>query len=36
MKAEAVAESLGGRKAGGGWTARCPVHDDRDSGWEQR
>ena len=22
------------KKAGGGWTARCPVHDDGDGGWE--
>jgi putative DNA primase/helicase len=29
MTAEAIAEALGGRKAGGGWTARCPAHDDR-------
>ena len=34
VKAEAVAEGPGGRKAGGGWTARCPVHDDGDGGWE--
>ena len=34
VKAEAVAEGLGGRNAGGGWTARCPVHDDGDGGWE--
>ena len=26
--AEIVAKALGGRKAGGGWTARCPSHDD--------
>jgi hypothetical protein len=26
--AEAIARTLGGRKAGGGWTARCPAHDD--------
>jgi hypothetical protein len=29
MTAETIAEALGGRKAGGGWTARCPAHDDR-------
>jgi hypothetical protein len=29
MTAEAIAKALGGRKAGGGWTARCPAHDDR-------
>lgn len=29
MTAEAVAKALGGRKAGGGWIARCPAHDDR-------
>ena len=22
------------KKAGGGWTARCPMHDDGDGGWE--
>jgi len=26
--AETIAKSLGGPKAGGGWTARCPAHDD--------
>jgi len=26
--AETIATALGGRKAGGGWTARCPAHDD--------
>jgi putative DNA primase/helicase len=30
MNAETVARALGGRKAGGGWTARCPAHDDRN------
>jgi putative DNA primase/helicase len=30
MTAESVAKGLGGRKAGGGWMARCPAHDDRD------
>jgi hypothetical protein len=29
MNAETVAKALGGRKAGGGWTARCPAHNDR-------
>ena len=27
---ETIAKALGGRKAGGSWMARCPVHDDRD------
>jgi hypothetical protein len=26
--AETIATALGGRKAAGGWTARCPAHDD--------
>jgi hypothetical protein len=30
MSAETIAKALGGRKAGGGWTVRCPVHDDRN------
>jgi putative DNA primase/helicase len=30
MKAETIAKALGGRKAGGGWMARCPAHDDRE------
>jgi putative DNA primase/helicase len=25
-----LAEALGGRKAGGGWMAHCPAHDDRE------
>jgi putative DNA primase/helicase len=29
VNAESIAKALGGRKAGGGWTARCPAHDDR-------
>jgi putative DNA primase/helicase len=29
VTAEAIAKALGGRKAGSGWTARCPAHDDR-------
>ena len=31
MNAETIARALGGRKAGGGWTARCPAHDDRNA-----
>ncbi len=30
MRAETIAEALGGRKAGGSWVARCPDHDDRE------
>jgi hypothetical protein len=29
MDAETIAKALGGRKAGNGWSARCPAHDDR-------
>jgi hypothetical protein len=29
MTAETIAKALGGRKAGAGWTTRCPAHDDR-------
>jgi putative DNA primase/helicase len=29
MNAETLAKALGGRKAGAGWTVRCPAHDDR-------
>jgi putative DNA primase/helicase len=29
MTAEIIARALGGRKAGSGWVARCPAHDDR-------
>ena len=29
MTAEVIAKALGGRKACGGWMARCPAHDDR-------
>jgi hypothetical protein len=29
MTAEVVAKALGGRKAGGGWIACCPAHQDR-------
>ena len=28
--ANAIAKALGGRKAGIGWIARCPAHDDRN------
>jgi hypothetical protein len=30
MTAEAIAKALGGRKAGSGWMARCPAHEDRE------
>lgn len=30
MNAESIASALGGRKAGRGWSARCPAHDDRN------
>jgi hypothetical protein len=40
MKAETIARALGGRKAGAGWMARCPAHDDHepsdDGAQEQR
>jgi putative DNA primase/helicase len=29
MNAATIAKALGGKKAGGGWMARCPAHDDR-------
>ena len=29
MNHEKIGKALGGRKTGGGWTARCPAHDDR-------
>jgi putative DNA primase/helicase len=29
MTAEIIARALGGHRAGAGWTARCPAHDDR-------
>ena len=29
MRADEIADALEGRKAGKGWTARCPAHDDR-------
>jgi len=29
MPAETIAKALDGRKAGSGWSARCPAHDDR-------
>jgi hypothetical protein len=31
MTAETIGRALGGRKAGGGWMARCPTHDNRTS-----
>ncbi len=30
MTAETIAKTLGGRKVGRGWMARCPAHDDRE------
>lgn len=30
MTAETIANALGGRKVGQGWTACCPAHDDRE------
>ncbi|MBT5245834.1 MAG: virulence-associated protein E [Rhodospirillaceae bacterium] len=30
MTAETITKALGGCKAGSGWTARCPAHDDRN------
>jgi hypothetical protein len=30
MNAETIATALGGRKAGRGWMACCPTHDDRE------
>jgi hypothetical protein len=30
LTAETIAKALGGRKAGSGWMARCPAHDDRE------
>jgi putative DNA primase/helicase len=30
MTADTIAKALGGRKAGGGWMARCPAHNDRE------
>jgi hypothetical protein len=30
MNAYTIARALGGRRAGSGWTARCPAHDDRN------
>jgi hypothetical protein len=29
MTAEIIARTLGGRRAGGGWIACCPAHEDR-------
>jgi hypothetical protein len=34
MNAETIANPLGGHKAGGGRTARCAAHDDRNGGEE--
>ena len=34
--AETIAKGLGGRKAGGGWMARCPAHDDREPSLSMR
>jgi putative DNA primase/helicase len=28
MSAESIIQALGGRRAGSGWTARCPAHED--------
>ena len=36
MSAETIAKALGGRKAGGGWLARCPVHDDGEPSLSMR
>ena len=30
MTAEDIAKVLGGRRAGPGWMARCPAHNDRE------
>jgi hypothetical protein len=30
MEVAKIAKALGGRKYSGGWTARCPAHDDRN------
>jgi putative DNA primase/helicase len=30
MTAETIAKALGGRKAGSGWMAKCPAHEDRE------
>jgi hypothetical protein len=30
MNTETIAKALGGRRGGGGWTAGCPAHDDRN------
>jgi putative DNA primase/helicase len=30
MRAESIANALGGRKAGAAWIAGCPAHDDRE------
>lgn len=31
MNAEQISARLSGRKAAGGWTAKCPAHDDRQA-----
>ena len=36
MNAESIAKSLGGRKAGSGWMARCPAHDDHSPSFSIR
>ncbi len=30
MRAELIAQALGGRRVGGSWMARCPAHEDRE------
>ena len=30
MSAETIAKALKGQRAGAGWSARCPAHDDRN------
>jgi hypothetical protein len=30
VRADGIAKSLGARQMGGGWTARCPAHEDRN------
>ena len=30
MTAETIAKALGGRRAGSGWSARCPAHSDHN------
>src|SRR5512132_3303199 len=36
MSAETIAKALGGRKAGGGWLARCAAHDDGEPSLSMR